>query len=361
LAEATLVFVVSTFLFDVVHYLLHTWRQSRFRLLRYFSRLHWVHHQFLNLEMQIDARYRWQNIWCHVLPEYATSMAGTVVFLLVFPWQPVAAIAVLRTIFLVMTLKEEGMDFNHMAMERVGSDQGILWVNANYHAMHHLFPNQFYSSFANLFDLLFGTSCQITGRKFLITGASGAFGTAISTRIVADGGVIRTAKWGRDFSAGDYARMQEMLEWADVLVLAHGAKTGDCWNANYVTYVDLIERFSEIGKTRVLPPEIWAVGSEAEFHGDMGQAELTDYVASKRAFAARARGYYASKMMLYRHIVPSAFTSAMGKGLMSADMAAEMSLFFIRRAFRYVPVTLTTLAFWNYFRFIRQPLLPRAE
>ena len=86
----------------------------------------------------------------------------------------------------------------------------------------------------------------------------------------------------------------------------------------------------------------------------MGQAELVDYAASKRAFARRALGYHRSGDVLYRHIVPSAFTSAMGPGPMSADTATRIALFFIRRGFSYVPVTLTTMAFWNYFRFIRQ-------
>jgi hypothetical protein len=103
-----------------------------------------------------------------------------------------------------------------------------------------------------------------------------------------------------------------------------------------------------------VPPEIWAVGSEAEFHGDMGQPELVEYAASKRAFAQRALAYYRSPEVLYRHIVPSAFTSAMGPGAMSANTAARIALFLIRRGFSYVPVTFTTLAFWNYFRFIRQ-------
>ena len=103
-----------------------------------------------------------------------------------------------------------------------------------------------------------------------------------------------------------------------------------------------------------MPPEIWAVGSEAELHGDMGLPELVDYAASKRAFARRALGYYRSPDVLYRHIVPSAFTSAMGPGPMSAETATGIALFFIRRGFSYVPVTFTTLALWNYFRFIRQ-------
>jgi hypothetical protein len=39
---------------------------------------------------------------------------------------------------------------------------------------------------------------------------------------------------------------------------------------------------------------------------------------------------------------------------MSAGQAVSIALFFIKRGFRYVPVTFTTLAFWNYFRFLWQ-------
>jgi len=349
--QTALVFVVSTALFDALHWTLHKWEGSRFKLLRTFSSWHWVHHKFLGLDMQINPAYARQNIWFHIVPEYLTGMAGTLIFLLVFPWPPIAVVAVIRTVMLVMTLKEEGLDYNHMSMDRVGGQQGLLWVNNNYHAMHHVYPHNFFSSFSNVFDLLFGTTCQIKGRKFLVTGASGAFGSAMVKKLEKLGGIVETAKFGTDFSAGDYSHMQEKLERADVLVLAHGAKTDDCWNANYVTARDLTELFTEMGKTRLAPPEVWAVGSEVEFHGDMGMDELKAYSASKRAFAARARDYYRSDALIYRHIVPSSFTSAMGKGAMSAGTAVNTALFYIRRGFRYVPVTFTGLAFLNYFRF----------
>ncbi|KKB77387.1 hypothetical protein VW29_18725 [Devosia limi DSM 17137] len=349
--QTALVFVVSTALFDALHWTLHKWEGSRFKLLRTFSSWHWVHHKFLGLDMQINPAYARQNIWFHIVPEYLTGMAGTLIFLLVFPWPPIAVVAAIRTVMLVMTLKEEGLDYNHMSMDRVGGQQGLLWVNNNYHAMHHVYPHNFFSSFSNVFDLLFGTTCQIKGRKFLVTGASGAFGSAMVKKLEKLGGIVETAKSGSDFSAGDYSRMQEKLTRADVLVLAHGAKTDDCWNANYVTFTELIDLFTEIGKPRLAPPEVWALGSEVEFHGDMGLDELKAYSASKRAFAARARQYYRSDALLYRHVVPSSFTSPMGKGAMSAGTAVNMALFGIRRGFSYVPVTLTGMAFLNYFRF----------
>lgn len=351
LLQAALAFVVSTALFDALHWVLHKWESSTIPLLRTFSSWHWVHHKFLGLDMQINPAYARANIWFHILPEYLTSVAGTVAFLLVFSWPPVAAVLAIRTVMLAMTLREEGLDYNHMSMDRVGGQQGLLWVDNNYHAMHHVYPHNFFSSFANVFDLIAGTSCQIEGRRFLVTGASGAFGSAMVETLTRLGGIVETAKSGVDFTAGNYATMREKLTRADVLVLAHGAKTDDCWNANNVTFCELTELFTELGQARLTPPEVWALGSEVEFHGDMGMDELKAYSASKRAFALRARDYYRSDALIYRHIVPSSFTSAMGKGAMSARTAVGLALFFIRRGFRYVPVTLTGLAVLNYFRF----------
>jgi hypothetical protein len=351
LLQAALVFLISTALFDALHWLLHRWEGSSIPLLRRLSSWHWVHHKFLGQDMQINPAYALPNLWSHVLPEYLTSMAGTALFLLVLPWPPIAAVAILRTIMLGMTLREEGLDYNHMSMNRVGGQQGKLWVDNNYHAMHHVYPHNFFSSFANMFDLVAGTGCQIEGRRFLITGASGAFGSAMAAKLTRLGGIVETAKSGVDFVPGNYAAMHDKLQRADVLILAHGAKSDDCWNANHRTFCDLTELFTKLGEKRLAPPEVWALGSEVELHGDMGMPELKDYSASKRAFAFDALDYYRSNALIYRHIVPSAFTSAMGKGAMSADTAAGIALFFIRRGFRYVPVTLTGLAVLNYFRF----------
>ncbi|UXN72821.1 hypothetical protein N8D56_16930 [Devosia sp. A8/3-2] len=83
--QSVLVFIVSTALFDALHWTLHKWEGSCFKLLRTFSSWHWVHHKFLGLDMQINPAYAKQNIWFHILPEYLTGMAGTLIFSVVFP------------------------------------------------------------------------------------------------------------------------------------------------------------------------------------------------------------------------------------------------------------------------------------
>ena len=349
--QGGVVFAASTFIFDVVHFLLHKWARSRFALLRTFSRWHYVHHKFLDRHMQVNPQWVKANFWYHLVPEFLTSVGGTVVFFFLFHWLPVTVILILHIWMFIGRLREEGIDYNHMSMDRVGGQRGFFSVDPNYHAQHHIYPDNFYSSYVNVFDLLFGTTCKIRKRRFLVTGSNGAFGSALVKRLKAMGAIVDTAKFGVDYAAGDYERMRPKLERTDVLVLAHGAKSGDCWNANFHTFVDLIDMFEAIGRPRLNVPEIWALGSEVELHGDFGMDELKDYAASKRAFAARALRYFKSEDIHYRHIVPSAFTSAMGKGLMSAETAVSIALFFIRRGFTYVPVTFTTLAFWNYIRF----------
>lgn len=355
--QAAVVFTASTVLFDILHYLLHRWQRSRFALLREFSRWHNVHHEFLDKDMQVHPELVRENFWFHLLPEYMTSLAGTLIFGLVFSWWAVGSIALLHTVLFVLRIIEEGRDYNHMSMDRLSGQKGFWFVNPSYHALHHIHPMQFYSSFVNVFDLVMGTNAQIKGRTFLVTGANGAFGSALVRRLQAMGAKIETAKSGVDYSAGHYEDMREKLARADVLVLAHGAKSDDCWNANYRTFVDLIDMFIEMGRERLTPPEVWAVGSEIELHGDFGMAALKDYAASKKAFAKRAREYYTSKDVMYRHIVPAAFTSAMGKGMMSAETAVSIALFFIKRGFAYVPVSFTFLAHLNYirFRFLQRP------
>jgi monoglucosyldiacylglycerol epimerase len=56
--------------------------------------------------------------------------------------------------------------------------------------------------------------------------------------------------------------------------------------------------------------------------------------------------------LLYRHIVPSAFRSRMGGGMMSGRTAAMVALWLIRHGCRCVPVTYTGIAFLNFVPFV---------
>jgi monoglucosyldiacylglycerol epimerase len=221
-----------------------------------------------------------------------------------------------------------------MSMERLSGRRNPFAVTASYHAMHHVNPLGFYSSFLNVFDLIFGTAWAIRGKRIAVTGATGAFGKAMADRLDRLGGKV--TRVGRDLAV-------ELAE-TDILVLAHGAKVDGCWEANYQTPIEIGNAFIEAGRSRLVPPEIWGVGSETELYG------FSDYAKSKQEFAAYVSSNWSnSPDVTYRHIVPAAFRSKMGWGLISADFAAAWALFLIRRGFSYVPVTYTTLALWNWF------------
>jgi hypothetical protein len=355
IVKCAVVFVLGAALFDVVHYILHVWENSRFRVLRFLGGLHGVHHLFLDKEMKLQRQHSRLNLLNHVIPEYLTAVVGMILLGFVFGWLPVLLVIALRTIMVIVYLFQKGEDFTHYEMSRINANRSLIFVGPRYHALHHVYVNQHYSSFINVFDLVCGTNCQIAGRRFLVTGSSGAYGSAMVAELRRRGALVDTATYGSDFTSQDVSKMRGKLEQADVVVLAHGAKGDGAWDANYVTPSKIIDLFREIGKNRLVPPEVWALGSEIEIHPHFGARDLVEYSRSKRAFARRARAYYSDPDLIYRHIVPSAFTSQMGRGLISAKTAVKISLFFIARGFSYVPVTYTTLAYWNYFKFLALP------
>jgi len=351
LFETAILFVVSTILFDVLHYLLHKWQKSRFAILRTFSKWHDYHHKFLDETLTIQKSWNRKNIIFHILPEYLTSIAGVCLGLLIFSPAVVILNIVLHTIMVIFRLVDEGMDINHKNVDRLDARKSMMFVNPSYHFLHHIYPQQYFSSFVGIFDFILGSSCQIKGQKFVVTGASGAFGQAIVEKIKAAGGHVTTVKYGQDFTYDDYSIFEKLLPETDVLILSHGSKITDAMQANCTSFQKIIDLYIAVTQERLVPPEVWALGSEIEIHGDFGMDDLKAYSASKKAYAKIAKSYYRSRDVIYRHIVPSAFTSQMGKGLISATCATNWALFYIKRGFYYIPVTYTGLAYLNYFRF----------
>lgn len=222
----------------------------------------------------------------------------------------------------------------------------------SYPVEYHVHPDRYFGSVITLFDRLFGTGCQVAGRTVALTGASGAFGAPLKAILEREGATVLPLKYGVDYRYGDYAGADEALRRADILVLAHGSKVKDAMAANCDSFLALIDRFRELKRSSRFPPEVWAVGSEIECHPSWGNAELQIYLESKRAYARHARRFFHQADFLYRHIVPSAFTSPMGKGLISGATAARWAWLFICRGFRYVPVSYSGIALLNYFKFV---------
>jgi hypothetical protein len=291
------------------------------------------------------------NLLHHILPEYVTQMT---VCALAFAVLDRAAVGLVMACFTALSgtaLILRGKDLYHRPLPKVAVARGTLIVRAPYHALHHVFPDSYISSYTTLFDRVMGTACQIRGRKVALTGASGAFGSALKDLLERAEAAVVPLKYGVDYTDEDYSGADAALADADILVLAHGAKGDRAMQANCHSFLALIDRYKDHVRPRQVPGEVWAVGSEIECHPAFGVAELQSYARSKRAYARHAARLMQDRAILYRHIVPSAFRSRMGPGLMSGRTAAAIAFWLIRRGFRYVPVTYTGIAFVNYIPF----------
>ena len=255
----------------------------------------------------------------------------------------------------------QGKDHNHIPFPIIPVARGTLFVRAPYHAMHHIYSDSYLSSYTTLFDGLMGTACQLRGRRVALTGASGSFGSAIKDLLEHAGAIVVPLRFGVDWNYEDYSGTDAVLESTDILVLAHGAKGEQAMQANCDSFLALIDRFKGLTRNRQIPAEVWAVGSEIECHPTFGDAGLRSYARSKRAFARAAASLMQERDLLYRHVVPSAFCSRMGPGLMTGRTAAAIAFWLIRRGFRYVPVTYTGIAFLNFIPFVIRGFLARAD
>lgn len=357
--------LLGTIGFDAIHLVLHKMMNSRSRLARSLGGLHGVHHAFYDRNLVIHPNLRRRNILLHHVPEVGTQFLVVSSFLLFTDWFYVVTAQLVCIINLTIVALQGGQDWNHKPAAFMPSPRRSLHVCPTYHALHHVHPNHYFSSIVTVFDRVVGTAMPVAGRTFLVTGASGAFGAPLCALLEARGGKVLRAKYGADWSYDDVTGLIPQMQQADVLILTHGSKRDFAQQANCDSFVALTEQFLAVKKGRQMVPEVWAVGSEIEAHPHFGNEELKIYSASKRNYARFAHAYYLDERVLYRHIVPSAFTSPMGKGLISGKLAVDIAMFFIDRGFRYVPVTYTGVALINYFKFVfagpmigRRPALP---
>jgi monoglucosyldiacylglycerol epimerase len=351
-AEAAALYLLSTVVFDAVHFVLHRFERSRWQVLQRLATLHGAHHHFFDSTLQIQEGWASRNLLHHVLPEFLTRLAVVLSGTAVVEPLAVGIVLVIQLVQLGAVVLARGQDSNHRPLTRISARAMGWFVGAHYHALHHLHPAAYFSSVLSILDRVCGTALSLEGKTVVLTGASGALGSALQPLLEAKGARVLALKSGRDFGPFDARGSDAQLRVADILVLAHGSKLEQAMEANCHSFVALIERFRALTSARAQPVEVWAVGSEIEAHPSWGNEELAVYSRSKRAFARHAWRYFRDRSFVYRHIVPSGFRSQMGWGLLSARTTARIALALIMRGFRYVPVTYTGFALLNYFKFL---------
>ena len=279
--------------------------RSRWSLLRALAWPHSIHHQWIDRELRVRWEYQRRNVWCHIVPEYATQLAFTGVLTLLLPLPFIVVLAALQTAVFVGILRAGGLDINHRPIEFLDAYRPGFLTPPAYHALHHVHPDAYFSAYTKLVDILVGGAFAFRGRRFALCGATG-FGQALHEELTREG--VQFAE--------PEAEDAEALGDLDVLVLCDPDES----------VVSQVEALAAATRNRKLPPEVWAIHSRAD--------------------EATARHYLHDVRVGYRSILLSDLASPS-----RAQAAARAALFFIRRGFHLVPTQRSLRILRSFLRF----------
>lgn len=266
-----LLWLIGAIVFDGVHWVLHLLLRSRVALLRGLAWPHAVHHRWIDRNLDTNCDLQSANVWCHIVPEYVTQLVVTAAVAWLLPLPFAAVLGALQTLVFLGILRTRGRDINHRPVARVDAHPAGWLTPPSYHLLHHAWPDAHFSSYTKAVDRLVGGGAQIAERRFAWVGPDSALGTALRRAVEAAGGVTVAP---------------EPLGDVDVLVLLDPE----------APLAGPVEPFLTATRGRQLPPEVWALRSDAadpvarHYRDDVRVCFRTLHVAeSERGGPAAAR------------------------------------------------------------------------
>ncbi|MFM7735484.1 MAG: hypothetical protein ACKPBU_05815 [Alphaproteobacteria bacterium] len=253
------VWIAGLHVFDAVHCVLHAMLRSRHAALRALASPHAVHHRWLDAELRIHPEEQVANLWCHVVPEFATQVAFTLALASLLPAATIATALLLQVAVFIGVASRRGLDRNHLPIDVLDAYRPSVLALPAYHALHHVHPDAYYSAYSKAVDWVVGSGTMLRGRRFAVIGAESPFGAAIAAALEREGAATVDRR-GRDLIPE-----AEQLASTDVLVLALPDARHEV----------AVERFVAATRGRRLPPEVWAVHTDSRdrvarhYHGDV--------------------------------------------------------------------------------------------
>jgi hypothetical protein len=266
-----LLWLAGAIVFDGVHWVLHQMLQSHQAWLRALAWPHSVHHQWIDQNLETNWEFQSANIACHIIPEYLTQLVFTGLVALVLPLPFALVLGLLQTLVFLGILSARGRDVNHRPAARIDAHPPGWLTPPTYHALHHAWPDAYFSSYTKVVDRVVGGGSQIAGRRFGWHGPDSTLAAALRDEVEHAGGLI----------AGN----PEALDELDVLVLVDPMAPLE----------DPVEAFVAATCDRQLPPEVWALRRNAEdpvarhYRDDVRVALRTLWAPDRALSAASAR------------------------------------------------------------------------
>ena len=314
------VWVAGLHVFDALHWILHGMLRSQRPTLRWLASPHAMHHRWLDSNLRTHSEAQFANFWGHIVLEYGTQIAFDAVLACVFPTPAIVVALILQTGVFAYIGSQRGLDPNHRPITVLDAYRPSVFALPAYHALHHVYPDAYYSAYTKLIDYLAGAGTMLRGRRFVVVGTESAFGRALCAGLEHEG-VAQI-----DRVEGDMVRLEEdRLVGTDVLVIARPAAACE----------GLVEAFIRATRRRQLPPEVWAVHTSPR--------------------DGLARHYHTDPRVTYRTlIVPEV------RLLEPVDAArvARSVLCSIRRGLTFVPAGTILEALRGFLAFRRTPPLP---
>ncbi len=289
--------VAGLIFFDAVHVVLHAMLRSRSALLRSLAWPHAVHHRWLDRELEIHRDLQSANVWCHLVPEYLTQLAFAAVASLFVAPRAAALCAVLQTAVFIGLLTYRGLDINHRPIEMLDAYRPSWLPLPAYHALHHVYPDAYFASYAKVVDWIAGGGAMLGGLRYAMQGSETEIGRALREQIEHHGAAEVTA----------VASAAAVGAAVDVLVLCEVESSSEA---------EWVESYIAATRRRRLPPRVWVV-----------QAPPASGIA---------RHYHGDRRVSYRAIL---LPDAVRDDLESCRHAARAILFWARRGFHVIPAT----------------------
>ena len=339
-------------LFDTVHWLAHRSHNSSYRVLRWFSKTHAIHHFYFNRKLKYNNSYRVANLLSHAPLELICQLLGCMTsWKLVqlfgptmmlcpkgFDVLPVVALMVKLTVFVVRDL---GVDDNHVSYTHVvPKDPNILHVGPEFHALHHVDPNNYFGSWLRILDWIIGTAATIKNRNVTVLSSGDMVGQALQHELVLDEiKSIRSPRFGVDWTYGDSAKLKPLLEDTDILIIActgrNETSPGTTSDQFTSTIIDLFKRTRRQKPGPTLLPEVWHVGTKTDLFKRPTAAQSLGSQLAKSNLCPEVQAYFDDEAFLYRCIISS---TAERPDAALAWLTSKIVLFWIRRGATYIPV-----------------------
>ena len=295
--------LLATIVFDVIHVVLHKLARSEQPLLARIGALHTVHHEFLDRDLHIHEDKQLANVFCHVAPEFIVQLVVTAALAPLFPpASVVTALLIECGAFIFIMWGKPGIDVNHKHVDQLKAYEPLYFCVPEYHLLHHVYPDAFFSSWIKTLDHLLGTGISLRHRRVLMTHAASSIGDALQRGLQRSGAKVSYVN-GRDGIADEAALLK-----AEILILNHDDTASD--------YQQWIEKFYALHQQDRKPVEVWGLVKPA---------------IENPQFRQYARKLFSAQQVIYRHLLID--------GSQSAEQIAQGLLRNVRRGFNVVPAS----------------------